>query len=141
MNSIFVFKTNDASSNRESNEESEPSAVASDETNSTTSAGETENSNSNSRASSARGGAQPAQAATTNGATVHENGVRPKSNEPALPPGWDFSYSDKGRMFFIDHVSKKTTWIDPRTGKPSPQPTLDFESRIGPLPVCILYLT
>lgn len=37
-------------------------------------------------------------------------------------------------MFFIDHVNKTTSWVDPRTGKPSPQPTLDFESRIGPLP-------
>ncbi len=79
--------------------------------------------------------------ATTNGsssvgAIVQENGVRPRISEPALPPGWDFSYSDKGRMFFIDHINKTTTWIDPRTGKPSPQPNLDFESRIGPLPVC-----
>ena len=62
-------------------------------------------------------------------------GVRPKPTETALPPGWDFSYSDKGRMFFIDHVNKITSWIDPRTGKPSPTPNLDFESRIGPLPV------
>ena len=53
----------------------------------------------------------------------------------ALPPGWDFSYSDKGRMFFIDHANKITTWIDPRTGAPSPTPNLDFENRIGPLPV------
>ena len=70
-----------------------------------------------------------------NGTRVNEVGVRPKPNEPALPPGWDFSYSDKGRMFFIDHVNKTTSWIDPRTGKPSPTPNLDFESRIGPLPV------
>ncbi|RMZ94174.1 E3 ubiquitin- ligase Nedd [Brachionus plicatilis] len=62
------------------------------------------------------------------------NGIRPKPNEAALPSGWDFSFSDKGRMFFIDHVNKTTTWVDPRTGKPSPQPALDFESRIGPLP-------
>ena len=75
--------------------------------------------------------------ANSNGVIVNENGVRPKPNEAPLPPGWDFSYSDKGRMFFIDHVNKTTSWIDPRTGKPSPQPTLDFESRIGPLPVGI----
>jgi hypothetical protein len=56
------------------------------------------------------------------------------SRQP-LPPGWDFSYSDKGRMFFIDHANKTTTWIDPRTGQPSPTPNLDFENRIGPLPV------
>jgi E3 ubiquitin-protein ligase NEDD4 len=61
-------------------------------------------------------------------------GVRVKPNEPPLPPGWDFSFSDKGRMFFIDHINKVTTWTDPRTGKPSPIPNIDFETRIGPLP-------
>lgn len=69
-----------------------------------------------------------------NQTNTSNNGIRPKPNEAPLPSGWDFSYSDKGRMFFIDHVKKTTTWIDPRTGKPSPQPALDFESRIGPLP-------
>lgn len=56
------------------------------------------------------------------------------SLNPPLPPGWDFSYSDKGRMFFIDHANKTTSWIDPRTGKPSAIPNLDFENRIGALP-------
>ncbi len=53
---------------------------------------------------------------------------------PPLPPGWDYSYSDKGRMFFIDHANKTTSWIDPRNNKPSSVPNLDFENRIGPLP-------
>ncbi len=78
---------------------------------------------------------RPATSTTANGgATVNDNGVRPSPNEPPLPPGWNFAYTDKGRMFFIDHTSKKTTWIDPRTGKPSPTPAFDFKSRIGPLP-------
>lgn len=53
---------------------------------------------------------------------------------PPLPPGWDYSYSDKGRMFFIDHINKQTSWIDPRSSKPSVIPNLDFENRIGALP-------
>ena len=81
------------------------------------------------------GGAAAGASTSSSGASAQETGVRPKPNEPPLPPGWDFSYSDRGRLFFIDHVNKTTTWIDPRTGKPSPQPQLDFESRIGPLPV------
>ncbi len=69
----------------------------------------------------------------TSGVVVQENGVRTSPDEPPLPPGWDFSRSDKGRIFFIDHVNKQTTWIDPRTGKPSPQP--DYKGNIiGPLP-------
>jgi len=74
----------------------------------------------------------------TSGVVVQENGVRTSPDEPPLPPGWDFSRSDKGRLFFIDHVNKQTTWIDPRTGKPSPQP--DYKGNIiGPLPVQLIY--
>ena len=91
---------------------------------------------------------QDAEAARTD--TENRTAASNKSNpasatvRQALPPGWDFSYSDKGRMFFIDHANKITTWIDPRTGAPSPTPNLDFENRIGPLPVriyivCILF--
>lgn len=36
-----------------------------------------------------------------------------------LPPGWEIRHTEQGRMFFVDHKGKKTTWIDPRTGKPS----------------------
>ena len=28
-----------------------------------------------------------------------------------------------GREFFIDHISKKTTWVDPRSSRPSPLPS------------------
>lgn len=33
-----------------------------------------------------------------------------KTEQP-LPSGWEVSYTDKGRMFFIDHNSKATTWV------------------------------
>ncbi|KAH7644454.1 e3 ubiquitin-protein ligase nedd-4-like [Dermatophagoides farinae] len=39
-----------------------------------------------------------------------------------LPTGWTQQISDTGRIFFIDHNNKSTTWIDPRTGKPSSPP-------------------
>jgi E3 ubiquitin-protein ligase NEDD4 len=76
-------------------------------------------------------GSRPASAANTNS----KNALN-----PPLPPGWDYSFSDKGRMFFIDHANKTTSWIDPRNGKPSPVPNLDFETRIGALPVSFLKL-
>ncbi|CAF4309565.1 unnamed protein product, partial [Rotaria sordida] len=35
----------------------------------------------------------------------------------------------------IDHAHKRTTWIDPRTGKPSPSPDAQRElNQNGPLP-------
>lgn len=112
-------------------ENSEPDSQSNNESNNRINSASSNNSSLTNNTNGSSGG----------GAIVQENGVRPRLSEPALPPGWDFSYSDKGRMFFIDHINKTTTWIDPRTGKPSPQPNLDFESRIGPLPVCFIFLS
>jgi hypothetical protein len=28
-----------------------------------------------------------------------------------LPPGWQMSRSDNDRLFFIDHINKRTTWV------------------------------
>ena len=33
-----------------------------------------------------------------------------KSEQP-LPTGWEVSFTDTGRMFFIDHNTKATTWV------------------------------
>ncbi|KAI9223512.1 hypothetical protein BC828DRAFT_413121 [Blastocladiella britannica] len=32
-----------------------------------------------------------------------------------LPDGWELGAAASGQIYFIDHNSKKTTWIDPRT--------------------------
>eukprot|EP00050_Salpingoeca_kvevrii_P022970 m.135675 g.135675 ORF g.135675 m.135675 type:complete len:363 (+) comp9891_c0_seq2:150-1238(+) len=37
----------------------------------------------------------------------------PYKAEP-LPPGWEELYTLEGRCFYVDHVNKRTTWIDPR---------------------------
>ncbi len=34
-----------------------------------------------------------------------------------LPPGWEKRYTAAGQRYFIDHNSKVTTFIDPRTGQ------------------------
>lgn len=120
--------------NEDTNPSAEPSAENADGADENSSSSEQTPTASDTDSARSNGSNASPRGAVTNGALVQENGVRPRPNEIALPPGWDYSYSDKGRMFFIDHVNKTTTWIDPRTGKPSPQPTLDFESRIGPLP-------
>ncbi|EEB13366.1 E3 ubiquitin-protein ligase Nedd-4, putative [Pediculus humanus corporis] len=39
-----------------------------------------------------------------------------------LPPGWTVQIAPNGRVFFIDHNEKTTTWVDPRTGRASPMP-------------------
>lgn len=34
-----------------------------------------------------------------------------------LPPGWEKRYTPQGQRYFIDHNTKTTTFIDPRTGQ------------------------
>ncbi|CAH0589905.1 unnamed protein product [Chrysodeixis includens] len=43
-------------------------------------------------------------------------------NSEGLPPGWSMQRAPNGRIFFIDHNQKTTTWIDPRTGCASSLP-------------------
>lgn len=39
---------------------------------------------------------------------------RRRNGEIPLPDGWDFAQDYDGKVYFIDHNSKQTTWIDPR---------------------------
>lgn len=34
--------------------------------------------------------------------------------EEQLPQGWEEARDSKGRVYFIDHNTKQTTWKDPR---------------------------
>lgn len=43
-------------------------------------------------------------------------GQPPLPSSEGLPPGWTMQYAANGRLFFIDHINKKTSWVDPRTG-------------------------
>lgn len=51
--------------------------------------------------------------------TVQEN--IPEGSE-SLPQGWSMQVAPNGRTFFIDHNSRATTWVDPRTGRASSMP-------------------
>ncbi|XP_064475308.1 E3 ubiquitin-protein ligase NEDD4-like isoform X2 [Ornithodoros turicata] len=63
------------------------------------------------------------------------------SSPEGLPAGWSLQVAPNGRVFFIDHNTKTTTWVDPRTGKPSALPQHgalpgkpDGVDDLGPLP-------
>ena len=47
---------------------------------------------------------------------------QPTINGDGLPQGWSMQLAPNGRVFFIDHNERTTTWVDPRTGIPSPMP-------------------
>ena len=42
------------------------------------------------------------------------------ASEEPLPPNWSKKTTKQGRDFFINHVARITTWVDPRTGLESP---------------------
>jgi len=44
-----------------------------------------------------------------------------------LPQGWEERSDDKGRVFFVDHNSRKTLWEDPRTGQRHPATVAYYE--------------
>jgi len=77
---------------------------------------------------------------TNTAAAAASNQRSSSSNLPAdgfgpLPPGWQMSKNESGRVFFIDHINKRTTWIDPRTGKTTVSPSAQNDlSEHGPLP-------
>ncbi|XP_072752875.1 E3 ubiquitin-protein ligase Nedd-4 isoform X1 [Anoplolepis gracilipes] len=68
--------------------------------------------------------------------------ILPISNDEGLPSGWGMQVAPNGRIFFIDHNERTTTWIDPRTGRPSSIPNHIAPSttprsdidQLGPLP-------
>ncbi|CAB3408664.1 unnamed protein product [Caenorhabditis bovis] len=58
-----------------------------------------------------------------------------ETNEARLPDGWDMQVAPNGRMFFIDHRTKTTTWTDPRTGVAARMPVRGkTDDELGALP-------
>lgn len=46
---------------------------------------------------------------------------RDESQDP-LPKNWEMAYTETGMVYFIDHNSKTTTWLDPRLAKKAKPP-------------------
>ncbi|XP_071399303.1 WW domain-containing transcription regulator protein 1 isoform X2 [Centroberyx affinis] len=36
------------------------------------------------------------------------------AEELPLPPGWEMAYTSNGQKYFLNHIEKITTWVDPR---------------------------
>lgn len=45
-----------------------------------------------------------------------EEPPRADPSREGLPQGWSLQVAPNGRVFFIDHNTKATSWVDPRTG-------------------------
>lgn len=60
-------------------------------------------------------------AAAPSSASPSSNGDK-KRESRKLPEGWSKKRAPNGRIFYINHKDKSTTWTDPRTGKDSSIP-------------------
>jgi len=75
----------------------------------------------------------------------------PVAPSVALPPGWEMRTMPDGRIYFVDHTTRSTSWNDPRTGLPASRPAIAnpypgaatiqpimqpilTEAQLGPLP-------
>ncbi|KFO37572.1 Membrane-associated guanylate kinase, WW and PDZ domain-containing protein 2 [Fukomys damarensis] len=49
---------------------------------------------------------------------------KPEENEDLdpLPDNWEMAYTEKGEVYFIDHNTKTTSWLDPRLAKKAKPP-------------------
>ncbi|XP_069480984.1 E3 ubiquitin-protein ligase NEDD4 isoform X2 [Ambystoma mexicanum] len=62
--------------------------------------------------------------------------LKPDLESGFLPKGWELRHAPNGRPFFINHITKSTTWDDPRLKIPAHmrrKPSLDPVD-LGPLP-------
>lgn len=82
-------------------------------------------------------------ASSGSGATAVAAGAPTSLDSAGLPSNWSMQMAPNGRVFFIDHNLKRTSWVDPRTGRASPMPNALSkapatagrpEDDIGPLP-------
>ncbi|XP_031439054.1 membrane-associated guanylate kinase, WW and PDZ domain-containing protein 2a isoform X4 [Clupea harengus] len=50
--------------------------------------------------------------------------TKPDENDELgpLPDNWEMAYTEKGEVYFIDHNTKTTSWLDPRLAKKAKRP-------------------
>ncbi|XP_014022251.1 membrane-associated guanylate kinase, WW and PDZ domain-containing protein 1 isoform X6 [Salmo salar] len=72
---------------------------------------------------------------TTDGSQqTHTHLSRPPTEEDPLGPladNWEMAYTENGEVYFIDHNTKTTSWIDPRCLNKPPKPLEECEDDEG----------
>ncbi|CAK6439177.1 unnamed protein product [Pipistrellus nathusii] len=58
----------------------------------------------------------------TNSSMDFRNYLMRDENLEPLPKNWEMAYTDTGMIYFIDHNTKTTTWLDPRLCKKAKAP-------------------
>ncbi|XP_058824784.1 E3 ubiquitin-protein ligase Nedd-4-like isoform X3 [Topomyia yanbarensis] len=95
--------------------------------------GDTEGTNSNAADNSSIRSVDASSSLTSSPIPGAHNQQSQLPSSDGLPPGWTMQFAANGRLFFIDHISKKTSWVDPRTGVASsiPSASLNNNSAVG----------
>ncbi|KAK7834887.1 hypothetical protein U0070_022858 [Myodes glareolus] len=64
--------------------------------------------------------------------------VKPEESEDLdpLPDNWEMAYTEKGEVYFIDHNTKTTSWLDPRLAKKAKPPEECKENAVQFEDVC-----
>ncbi|XP_045672419.1 membrane-associated guanylate kinase, WW and PDZ domain-containing protein 3 isoform X2 [Phyllostomus hastatus] len=63
----------------------------------------------------------PSYSQTSSAMDFRNYTMREETLEP-LPKNWEMAYTDAGMIYFIDHNTKTTTWLDPRLCKKAKAP-------------------
>ncbi|KAM4711898.1 membrane-associated guanylate kinase, WW and PDZ domain-containing protein 2a isoform 3-T3 [Anableps anableps] len=66
----------------------------------------------------------PAEAPQEDGQSPKLVVPKPEENDELgpLPDNWEMAYTEKGEVYFIDHNTKTTSWLDPRLAKKAKPP-------------------
>ncbi|XP_077639787.1 membrane-associated guanylate kinase, WW and PDZ domain-containing protein 2 isoform X13 [Lonchura striata] len=61
--------------------------------------------------------------------------TKPEENDDLgpLPDNWEMAYTEKGEVYFIDHNTKTTSWLDPRLAKKAKPPEECKENGMHPV--------
>ncbi|XP_064155421.1 membrane-associated guanylate kinase, WW and PDZ domain-containing protein 1-like isoform X2 [Anguilla rostrata] len=79
-------------------------------------------------------GLSAAAASTTdNSQQTHGHPQTPQEEDPLgpLPDNWEMAYTENREVYFIDHNTKTTSWIDPRTVEKAQKPLEECEDDEG----------
>ncbi|XP_028303609.1 membrane-associated guanylate kinase, WW and PDZ domain-containing protein 1b isoform X4 [Gouania willdenowi] len=79
-------------------------------------------------------GTTPSPSSTTEGTQqTHSHLSHPPSEDPQgpLPDNWEMAYTENGEVYFIDHNTKTTSWIDPRCLDKPQKPVEESEDDEG----------
>ncbi|XP_037534545.1 membrane-associated guanylate kinase, WW and PDZ domain-containing protein 1b [Nematolebias whitei] len=79
-------------------------------------------------------GTSPSPSATTESTQQsHSHLSHPPPEDPLgpLPDNWEMAYTENGEVYFIDHNTKTTSWLDPRSLDKSQKPLEESEDDEG----------